>query len=98
MNVLKDTHRNNLPQMKTSSISIIKYIVVALLFALTFYIGRANGDPNNRITYGDTGFPKNCRAIIDANIKDWQSGIYSAEEAFDSIERNCGATGYSWGR
>lgn len=75
-----------------------KIIFIGLLFVGAFYFGKANGDPNKTIIYGDTGFPKNCRAIIDANIKGWQGGNYSAEEALGSIERNCGATGYSWGR
>lgn len=98
MNALKNIRKDDLSKMKMTSASIGKFVVVALLLILTFYIGKANGDPNNRITCGDTGFTKNCRAIIDANIKGWQSGIYSVEEVLESVERNCGATGYSWGR
>jgi hypothetical protein len=54
-------------------------------------------DSNAKPTYGDTGLPKNCRAIIQANVDGWRSGKWSAENALDSIERNCGAQGYSWG-
>lgn len=55
-------------------------------------------DPNSQPTYGDTGLPKNCRALIQANIDGWRGGQYSAPDALDSIERNCGANGYSWGQ
>ena len=72
-------------------------ILVILLVIISFYFGKANGDPNQTITYGDTGYPRNCRTIIDANIKGWQMGAYSADGALDSINRNCGAAGYSWG-
>ena len=73
-------------------------VIFILLLVAVFYIGKANGDPNKVITYGDTGLPKNCRAIIDANLKGWYKGDYSAKDALASIERNCGAAGYSWGR
>ncbi|KAB7765376.1 hypothetical protein CEK68_11795 [Xanthomonas sp. LMG 12461] len=55
-------------------------------------------DPNSRDTYGDTGLPKNCRAIVQANIDGYRSGQFTAQEAMSSLERNCGAHGYSWGR
>ena len=76
---------------------IAKIILIGLLLIGVFYFGKANGDPNKTITYGNTGYPRNCRAIIDANIKGWQLGSYSAEDVLSSINRNCGATGYSWG-
>lgn len=55
-------------------------------------------DPNAKATYGDTGLPKNCRAIIQANIDGYRTKQYTADEVMFSIERNCGANGYSWGR
>jgi len=58
----------------------------------------ACGNNNDKATYGDTGLPKNCRAIIQANIDGWRSEAFTAQEALDSIERNCGANGYSWGQ
>ncbi len=74
-----------------------KYLILFIILIIgAFYLSKANGDPNKTIMYGDTGFPKNCRAIIDANIKGWQLGSYTAEGALDSIDRNCGAIGYSW--
>lgn len=55
-------------------------------------------DPNREPTYGEkTGLPKNCRAIVQANIDGYRSGEFTADEAMASLERNCGANGYSWG-
>ena len=68
-----------------------------LLPALTALIVLSGCDPNAKPTYGDTGFPKNCRAIVQANIDGWRAGKWSAPDALASIERNCGANGYSWG-
>jgi hypothetical protein len=52
---------------------------------------------NETLTYGETsGFPKNCRAIITANIDGWQAKRYTAEDAFNAINRSCGQFGYSW--
>lgn len=54
------------------------------------------GDPNAKLKYGDSGFPKNCRALIKANIDGWRSGAYSPTEALESIDRNCGEYGSTW--
>lgn len=51
---------------------------------------------NKELMYGESGLPKNCRAIIAANIEGWQSGVFTAPEAFGSIDRNCGRFGYAW--
>lgn len=69
-----------------------------VLFVLLFSCGLAGCDSNSKPTYGDTGLPKNCRAIIQANIDGWRAGQYSCADAMASIERDCGANGYSWGR
>lgn len=53
-------------------------------------------DPNEKPIYGDTGLPKNCKAIIQANLDGWHTGAYTAPEVLGSIERNCGPSGYSW--
>lgn len=74
-----------------------KYWWVIILIIISFYIGKSNGDPNKGFIYGETGLPRNCRAIITENIQGWNSGIYTAEESLGSIDRNCGAEGYSWG-
>lgn len=55
-------------------------------------------DPNARPVYGDTGLPKNCRAIIKENIEGWRYKNFTADEALESIDRNCGEHGYSWGQ
>ena len=60
------------------------------------YLVFPNSNPNIELKYGSTGLPKNCRAIIKANIDSYKEGEYSAEDALDSIDRNCGEFGYSW--
>ena len=56
-------------------------------------------DPNAVPTYGEnTGLPKNCRAIIMDNVRRWRAGEFTAEESMESIDRNCGEHGYSWGQ
>jgi hypothetical protein len=73
--------------------------LLILVAAMSALCGCAKlGDPNEKPTYGDTGLPKNCRAIIKANVDGWRAGQYSAEETMGSIDRNCGEYGYSWGR
>lgn len=68
------------------------YLLPAACLAL------ASCDPNADMTYGDTGRPKNCRAIIQDNLDGWHKKRFPAEDALASIERNCGQHGYSWGR
>lgn len=64
--------------------------------AIPFVVLTGCSDRNSMPTYGETGLPKNCRAIIAANIAGWRSGAYSPEEALESIDRNCGGEGQSW--
>ncbi|HGW4664682.1 TPA: hypothetical protein ACNH0E_000130 [Acinetobacter baumannii] len=75
--------------------------LLVLVFALT-----ACSQPNSKLTYGDTGLPKNCRAIIKANIEEYRKIRESQENYADqmididgviaSLDRNCGEFGYSW--
>lgn len=51
---------------------------------------------NTNLKYSSDGFPKNCRAIIKENIDSFNNKEFSAEDALDSIDRNCGEFGYSW--
>lgn len=51
---------------------------------------------NDKPRYGQSGFPSNCRALVQANIDGWRAKQYTAEEAMYSLERNCGATGKLW--
>ncbi|MEG1232548.1 MAG: membrane lipoprotein lipid attachment site-containing protein [Acinetobacter sp.] len=53
-------------------------------------------DSNSKPTYGESGLPKNCRAIVQNAIDEWRKGNYSTEDTMSSLERNCGANGYSW--
>ncbi len=76
----------------------IKIFLLVIVMIISFCIGKSNGDPNDGITYGDTGFPKNCRAILAANIDGWREGKWEAEEIMNSLDRNCGRYGYSWGQ
>lgn len=74
---------------------ITKAVVLALI-ALSYYIGYTFGVGNLKPTYGDSGLPKNCRAIIGTNVSGYQEGRFTADEALKSIDRNCGFFGYSW--
>lgn len=70
--------------------------VLALLLGL-FVSGCGKlGDPNAEPTYGKTGLPKNCKAIIQENVRAWRAREYSADETMESIDRNCGPNGRSW--
>ena len=53
-------------------------------------------DSNSKPTYGESGLPKNCRAIVQNAIDEWRKGNYSTEDTMSSLERNCGANGHSW--
>jgi hypothetical protein len=68
-----------------------KYLIILSLLVLS------GCDPNSKPTYGETGLPKNCRAIVQQNIDAYRAKQYTADEIMNSLERNCGANGYSWG-
>jgi hypothetical protein len=78
--------------MKTTA-SFVMILIVGLV------IGRltAPGDPNLELAYSSEGFPKNCRALIKANVDGWQAKQYSANDILKSIDRNCGQFGQLWG-
>jgi hypothetical protein len=73
-------------------------LLIALLMATSAGGCLKLGDPNDRPTYGDTGLPKNCRAIVQANIDGYRRHEFNADDVMNSLERNCGANGYSWGK
>lgn len=77
--------------MKNFKLFII-FVVGILIGAIAFN----NKNPNAQLEYGSSGLPKNCRAIIYENYKEYSAHEYTAEEAIDSINRNCGKDGYSW--
>ena len=74
----------------------MKKFIFSIIFLLPL-LTACNIDNNAKPIYGDSGLPKNCRAIIAKNIETWRTGQYSANEVLESIDRNCGANGYSWG-
>jgi hypothetical protein len=70
-------------------------VIVGLVIG---YFAFHSEDPNAKLVYGETGFPKNCRAIVKENYDGWYLKEYTADEALGSINRNCGEFGSSWGR
>lgn len=75
---------------------IFTFILIVISCFLGYKFGFKNGIGNQTPTYGDSGLPKNCRALIQDNIMNYKNGNYTSEEALNSIERNCGANGYIW--
>lgn len=68
-----------------------------LVFSVSILaLAGCSDDKNAKLIYGETELPKNCRAIIATNVSGWRSGQYKPAEALESIDRNCGANGYSW--
>lgn len=74
-------------------------LIVGVLLMISLHsCGVIYQDNNAKPTYGkESGLPKNCRAIIQANVAGWRSHAYTPAEVIESIDRNCGAHGYSWG-
>lgn len=75
----------------------MKNILLLLIIALVSYaMGFHFGKGNQTLRYGDTGLPKNCRALIADNINGVSSGEFSYLDALNSIDRNCGINGFIW--
>lgn len=80
--------------------------ILAVILSLVALTACSNDDYNSKAVYGDTGLPKNCRAIVQANIDMYKQVAYSdssyeqklraADDAMQSLERNCGSYGKSW--
>lgn len=80
--------------------------ILAVILSLVALTACSNDDYNSKAIYGDTGLPKNCRAIVQANIDMYKQVAYSdssyehklraADDAMQSLERNCGSHGKSW--
>lgn len=76
------------------------------LLAMIALTACSSEDYNSKAIYGDTGLPKNCRAIVQANIDMYKQTAYSdssyeqklraADDVMQSLERNCGSHGKSW--
>lgn len=71
---------------------------LAILLAPLAIAGCQLGDPNSEPVYGKTGLPVNCRAYVQASIDGYRDRRYTADEAMNGLERNCGLHGASWGR
>jgi hypothetical protein len=79
------------------------YLIIGVVLVITWWFDSfpwrtGNVDLNAKPSYGETGAPKNCRAIIANNVAQYEARRFTAEEALASIDRNCGIDGYSWGR
>ena len=77
-------------------------------YSLVFFVIILTGceKPNSKPTFGETGLPRNCRAVVQAQVdgireirdsnKDYALQLLKIDEYVDSIERNCGSNGFSW--
>ena len=74
----------------------MRSIHVMLLVSLTG-CSQPPSDPNSVPRVGPSGLPSNCRAFVQYAIDEYRAGKYSADETFNSIERNCGVVGHLWG-
>lgn len=80
--------------------------ILAVILSLVALTACSSEDYNSKPLYGDSGLPKNCRAIVQANIDMYKQVAYSdssyeqklraADDAMQSLERNCGSHGKSW--
>jgi len=83
--------------MTKNKLNIMAQLVtVFILGILVCYLLLNRENSNSKLEYGNTGYPKNCRAIIKANYEGWYLNDFTADQALDSINRNCGEFGYSW--
>ena len=63
--------------------------------AIGVAIGYFSFSPNYEPSYGESGLPRNCIAIVQENADGVRYGRFSPADALNSIERNCGKYGYS---
>lgn len=76
----------------------LKITVALFIGAVAGYLMHPADDLNAEPRYGSYGLPKNCRALIQANLDGYESGQFTAKEALASIDRNCGSDGLIWGK
>ena len=68
-----------------------------LLLTLVLPLAGCLADDNDKAVYGkDLGLPVNCRAFVQASVDGYRSKQYTAEAAFNGLERNCGINGAAW--
>ena len=68
------------------------WIAAAIIFAIAYW--GSFFDDNKETVYGEEfGLPVNCRAYVQESVEGFREGRYSASEALNGLERNCGANG-----
>lgn len=70
------------------------YLIPLLLGATLLGCGKA--DDNAKPEYGASGLPINCRAYVQEAVNGYRSKRYTADEAMNGLERNCGVAGHAW--
>ncbi len=78
------------------NIHLINKLTLILLGIIIGYFLFYSEDFNSDLKYNESGLPKNCRAIVYENYKQYTFEQLPAKDALDSIYRNCGENGYSW--
>jgi hypothetical protein len=72
-------------------------VLFKFAFLMVILTGCSNNDDNAKPIYGEeSGLPVNCRAYVQAAIDGYRSHQYSADDAFNGLERNCGMYGAIW--
>lgn len=71
-------------------------LIYILVVTISSYVGYVYGQGNQVARYAQSGYPANCRALIQDNISGVAVKKYTSEEALYSIERNCGSNGLIW--
>jgi hypothetical protein len=66
---------------------------------LAFWAGwNLRPDENAEPTYGPTGLPHNCRAVVAYATEEYRiKHATDYADLFAMLERNCGRYGYAWG-
>ena len=74
-----------------------RYLMLITLAFVSLTSGCLESDPNAKPAYGkESGLPKNCRAMVQAEIDAYRAKAYSTEDIMLSLERNCGINGHLW--
>lgn len=73
-----------------------KFLLLTTLVVVNLS-GCGIGDPNSEPKFGaDYGLPANCRAFVQYAIDSYREKKYTADQTFNSLERNCGIAGALW--
>jgi len=80
--------------------SLKKYGTWAIVYVFGVVMGRAslfNAPSQYPPEYGNgTGLPVNCSAYVEASIAGYRAKVYTADDAMNGLQRNCGARGKLW--